>query len=218
MPADGSTEHREETSLELESYASQRERWPSEGRVILAQYDDEEIVVYQAFHAVTARHAVEHQRLGGPRYSFSRMSWIKPNFLWMMYRCGWLEKEDAQARVLAIWITRAFFDEVLERAVPSGWDRERFATRADWQRAVKSSDVRLQWDPDHAPSGEKEARRAIQLGLRGETLRRFVNEATRKIEDVSDLVIRERENRLKLDRLMTPRERSYEPTAQGSGG
>jgi len=27
--------------------------------------------------------------------------------------------------------------------------------------------VRLQWDPDHSPKGEKLARRAIQLGLKG---------------------------------------------------
>lgn len=32
----------------------------------------------------------------------------------------------------------------------------------------ESINVRLQWDPDHAPNYEKEQRRAIQLGLKGE--------------------------------------------------
>ena len=201
------------TALELESYERQREIWPSEGRVILAQYDDERVVVYQAFNRITAAHAVEHQRLGGPRYSFSRMSWIKPNFLWMMYRCDWLRRDAEQQNVLAIWIDRSFFDELLAAAVASKWYPERYDTRDDWQAAVKRSEVRLQWDPDHAPDGRKLARRAIQLGLRGETLRRFVEEATRKIEDVSELVVRERENRVDPSRLRTPRERPYEVSA-----
>ena len=196
--------------LPLASYASQRALWPASGRVILAHYDDEEIVVYQAFHRITAEHAVKHQRLGGPRYSLSRMSWVKPNFLWMMYRCGWLQKDDEQGRVLAIWIRRTFFDEILECAVASSWDRNRFADRGDWQRKSKLSSVRLQWDPDHAPNGAKQERRAVQLGLRGPMLDRFVNEATTRIEDISELVIREREHLAEPDRLMLPTERIYE--------
>lgn len=176
---------------------------------MLAHYDDERIVVYQAFHAVTAAYAVEHQRLGGPRYRLTRMSWLKPNFLWMMYRCGWLSKDDEQGRVLAIHVERAFFDELLESAVPSSHSRELFATEADWKRAVKRSEVRLQWDPDHAPGGAKEERRAVQLGLRGEMLRRFAEEATHRIEDISDFVLEQRDKRADPPRLLLPRERPY---------
>ncbi|WP_425365083.1 DUF4291 family protein [Eubacterium ruminantium] len=28
----------------------------------------------------------------GSHFSMNRMSWIKPSFLWMMYRCGWCGK------------------------------------------------------------------------------------------------------------------------------
>lgn len=198
------------TSLVLETYADQKARWPAQGKVILAQYDDASVVVYQAFHPETARHAVEHGRLGGPRYSFSRMSWIKPNFLWMMYRCGWLDKGEDQGSVLAMWIDRAFFDELLERAVASSWRGSPYATEKEWKRASSTSEVRLQWDPDHAPGGAKQERRAIQLGLRGETLRRFVHEATLRIEDISELVRAEREHRADPTRLQTPRELVYE--------
>lgn len=197
-------------TLELETYAGQRARWPEEGKVILAQYDDTSIVVYQAFHSVTAEHAVRHGRLGGPRYSFERMSWIKPNFLWMMYRCGWRTKDDEQSRVLAIRIDRSFFDGLLERAVASSWRASPYASEAEWKLATKASEVRLQWDPDHGPTGEKLARRAIQLGLRGETLKTFVHEATVSIEDVSGLVIAEREHRADESRLRTPKETPYE--------
>jgi len=194
------------TAWKLESYADQRARWPRKGKVILAQYDDESVVVYQAFNEAIASYAVEHQRFGGPAYSRTRMTWIKPNFLWMMYRCGWLQKDPDQACVLAIRVRRAFFEELLRVAVHSSWNASRFGTRAEWQDAVEASSVRLQWDPDHGPHGEKQERRAIQLGLRGEMLARFVDEATTSIEDVSELVRTQRDNRDDAARLMLPRE------------
>ena len=49
-------------------------------------------------------------------FSYSRMSWIKTNFLWMMYRCGWATKRN-QERVLAIRITRQGFEEILSKAL-----------------------------------------------------------------------------------------------------
>lgn len=54
-------------------------------------------------------------RFGGENFSFSRMSWIKTNFLWMMYRCGWASKHG-QERVLAVRILRKGFDEILSKA------------------------------------------------------------------------------------------------------
>ena len=74
------------------SYSKQTRKWPQSGRHILAQFDADSIIVYQAYRAAIARHAVEHQRFGGD-FSYSRMSWIKPNFLWMMFRSGWATKE-----------------------------------------------------------------------------------------------------------------------------
>ena len=46
-----------------ERYEKQRdEEWPKEGRHILAQYDADSIVVYQAYCPEIAKYAVEHQR------------------------------------------------------------------------------------------------------------------------------------------------------------
>jgi hypothetical protein len=73
-------------------YREQAGRWPRAGRHILAQYDDERVVVYQAYRPAIGRFAVAHGFFGG-EFSSSRMSWIKPNFLWMMYRSGWGAKE-----------------------------------------------------------------------------------------------------------------------------
>jgi hypothetical protein len=61
-----------------------------------------------------------------------------------------------------------------------------------WQAAVKSSSVRLQWDPDHLPSGEPCERRAIQLGLRGELLEAYGKREAREIIDMTDFVASQR--------------------------
>src|SRR5438105_14894169 len=71
--------------LPTEPYLLQSRRWPQSGRHILAHFDSESIVVYQAYQPAIGRYAAQHQRFGG-EFSFARMSWIKTNFLWMMYR------------------------------------------------------------------------------------------------------------------------------------
>ncbi len=138
------------------------------------------------------------------------MSWFKPNFLWMMYRSGWGTKENQEV-TLAIRVRRAFFDEVLKAAVPSSFNASTYSSHADWQAVVATSEVRLQWDPDHDPAGAKCARRAIRLGLRGETLRRYAREAIIKIEDISEFVAAQRKNACgDYTQLVTPRERVYD--------
>lgn len=197
--------------LRLAPYLEQRPRWPAAGRCILAQYDDDAVVVYQAYRPEIGRFAAQHGRFGAG-WSRERMSWIKPNFLWMMHRCGWAAKEGQEV-VLALWLRRAGFDEILASAVPSAHDRAQFTDQAAWKAAVAGSDVRLQWDPDHAPGGAKEERRAIQLGLRGEALRRFADEWLLAIEDVTPLVHVQRANAsAPFQALLLPEERAYPVT------
>jgi hypothetical protein len=73
--------------LKMEPYLAQRRRWPESGRHILAQFDDESVVVYQAYRPQIGCFAAEHGFFGGA-FELDRMSWIMPNFLWMMYRSG----------------------------------------------------------------------------------------------------------------------------------
>src|SRR5579872_7043022 len=80
-------------NLVTEPYLVQVARWPKTGRHILAQYDAETIIVYQAFSPAMGHFAAEHGYFGGD-FNLQRMSWIKPNFLWMMYRSGWATKPD----------------------------------------------------------------------------------------------------------------------------
>jgi len=67
--------------LPTQSYRQQATLWPAEGHPVLAHFDAESIIVYQACKPAIADHACTDGRLGGPAFSFSRMSWIKPNFL-----------------------------------------------------------------------------------------------------------------------------------------
>ncbi|MFN8511842.1 MAG: DUF4291 family protein [Chloroflexia bacterium] len=49
------------------------------GRHVLAQYDDEAVVVYQAYRLAIGHYAATHRRFGG-EFNFGRMSWIKTDF------------------------------------------------------------------------------------------------------------------------------------------
>src|SRR5687768_6734973 len=206
------------TSLRLESFQAQSARWPASGRHVLAQYDDNCVVVYQAYRPSIGSFAAEHGYFGG-EFSLDRMSWIKPNFLWMMYRCGWAQKEGQEV-VLAVWLQRAAFDEILAQAVPSSFVDQYYKDRDAWQAAVATSDVRLQWDPDHDPHGHPVERRAVQLGLRRKVLASYAREWIRKIEDITPFV-REQHEVLKRDgksALVTPLERVYPVTGTNQLG
>ena len=129
-------------TLDTEPYSQQVARWPQDGRVILAQFDAESIVVYQAYGPAIGNFAAENGYFGGP-FKLTRMSWIKPNFLWMMYRCGWATKEGQEV-VLAIRLQRSAFDQILSLAVHSSFKPDVYGTRKEWKKAVDESDVRLQ--------------------------------------------------------------------------
>jgi hypothetical protein len=195
--------------LVTESYQAQAARWPSAGRHILAHFDAESIVVYQAYRSSIGRFAAEHGTFGDG-FSLSRMSWIKPNFLWMMYRSGWGTKPDQEV-VLAIRLRRAAFENILAQAVASRFEPAAHASPAEYRQTLAQTAVRLQWDPDHDPAGMPVERRAIQLGLRGEALRQYAREWIVDIEDISAFVAEQRPHAAERPwtRLQVPRENVY---------
>jgi hypothetical protein len=120
--------------------------------------------------------------------------------------------------VLAVRLRRTFFDSILEQAVPSSFKSALFADEDAWKSAVARSDVRLQWDPDHLPSGDKAERRAIQLGLRGAMLEAYGKREIIEIVDMSEFVAAQRGNavRERMDELITPLERLYRPSERAA--
>lgn len=169
-----------------EPYLIQLQNWPQAGKHILAQHDEESVIVYQAYRPAIGQFAARHGYFGG-EFSLSRMSWIKPGFLWMMFRSGWSQKAG-QEIVLAIRLKRNAFDNILSQAVHSVFVKEIYGMIDMWQQQIKNTSVVLQWDPDHDPSGEKVERRVIQLGLRGNVLKQYAHDDILEIEDISSFV------------------------------
>jgi Domain of unknown function (DUF4291) len=178
------------------------------GKEIIGKSNEDYVVVYQAYKPSIAKFALENQQLGGQDFSYNRMSWIKPNFLWMMYRCGWAEKEN-QEKVLAIWITKNDFKEILKEATFTSYSAKYFLNEEEWEKELVLKKVRLQWDPDHDPYGNKLGRRAIQLGLKDEVLHKFGKNQIKYIMDITDFVKEQKyylDNK-KIDKLLIPIER-----------
>jgi hypothetical protein len=190
--------------MTLEPYPAQQAVLPQAGQHVVADHTDETLIVYQAFKPAIADYAVEHQAFGGPHYKHGRMTWIKPGFMWMMYRAGWATKID-QERILRLTITRVGWAAIQAAAVHSSFQPDHYEDHDAWKQALANSEVRLQWDPDHDPDGNKLERKAIQIGLKGQVLKNFHGEYILKIEDITPFVIELRGRR--GDDMMVPVER-----------
>lgn len=153
---------------------------------IRAVYDDDTIRVYQAYGREIAEEAL---KLGtfGKHFSLDRMTWIKPSFLWMMYRCGWAEKEG-QERVLQIDIKREAFDYLVTHAMLSAYQEDSGLSFDEWKLKIKRSGIRIQWDPERDIYGNPLDYRSIQIGIRGEYVRRYVQEWIVQIKDITGYV------------------------------
>lgn len=152
-------------------------------RQIRASFTDTIIRVYQAYNARIADKAVQAQRLVPP-FKIERMTWIKPSFFWMMYRCGWGTKPD-QERILAIDISRSGFEWALAHSCLSHYDPAFYASEEEWRQTKERSPVRVQWDPERNPKLGLLDVRAIQIGLSGEAVERYVREWITKITDIT---------------------------------
>lgn len=152
-------------------------------RQIRAVFDTDAITVYQAYGAHIAEPAARTGRFG-TAFSRDRMTWIKPSFLWMMYRSGWATKAG-QEHVLAIRISRAGFEEALGQSCLSHFDPAAYASEAEWRGALASSPVRIQWDPERTMEGSALAHRSLQVGLGGTATQRYVDEWIVEISDIT---------------------------------
>ena len=154
-------------------------------RQIRASYTDTTIRIYQAYSDAIADAALKHGRFVSPPFSMNRMTWIKPSFLWMMDRAGWGDKDDGQRRILAIDITHDGFNWALENSCPS--ERPHGLDDEGWRRLKDASPVRIQWDPERDLHFVPLPHRAIQIGLSGEAVRRYVQVWITGITDVTTL-------------------------------
>ena len=178
---------------------------------IRAVYTDTTIRVYQAYSDTIADTALAAGRFVSPPFKMERMTWIKPSFLWMMYRAGWGGKDDNQKRILAIDISRSGFEWALHHAClshpPAGMDS------ATWQQTKAAHPVRIQWDPERDLQLNALPYRSIQIGLSGEAVNHYVNDWIQGITEITPLARQIRElveqNRLDEAQTLLPPEQPY---------
>lgn len=181
-------------------------------RIIRADFDSNTITVYQAFNKSIAQSAVINQTFISPPFKKERMTWIKPSFLWMMYRSGWATKEN-QEYILAIKIKRSGFEWALQNSCLSHFDNTIHPSYDTWKEILKSSPVRIQWDPEKDIFLQPLNYRSIQVGLSGIAVEKYVSEWIIQIEDITEhcryihqLVISGKENQAME---LLPKERHY---------
>ncbi|WP_353944427.1 DUF4291 domain-containing protein [Streptomyces sp. HUAS MG91] len=152
---------------------------------IRAAHTPSTVTVYQAYAPEIGLPAARDGRFPA-LWKRDRMTWIKPSFLWMMYRCGWAEK-PGQEVVLAVEISREGFEWALRHACLSSYTRSVHSDQAAWKRELRRSPARVQWDPERDLSLQPLAHRSLQLGLSGEAVRLYADEWTVGISDVTAL-------------------------------
>ncbi|MFZ3471154.1 DUF4291 domain-containing protein [Streptomyces sp. 4.24] len=152
---------------------------------IRASHTADTLTVYQAYSPRLGLPAARDGRFP-PEWKRERMTWVKPSFLWMMYRCGWAAKAD-QETVLAVEITRAGFDRALRDACLSHYVPAVHRDQAAWKEALRSSAARVQWDPERDLHLNPLPYRSLQLGLSGTASRAYADEWTVSIRDVTAL-------------------------------
>jgi hypothetical protein len=176
-------------------YSQQSPTWPPAGCQVIGHYDDttgdptqDSIVLYQAYCPEIAIPAAKHQDFvtENPKYSPTRMTWAKPNFLWMMYRSSW-GTAKGQEHILMIRVRLSWFRQILLGT----------AVLASQQTAPRSAASIVQWDPDKLPDYTSiGARRAIQIGMRGDRAQEWSlgvrGPAILSIHDISEFVAQQK--------------------------
>jgi hypothetical protein len=142
-------------------------------RQIRADYDARTIVVYQAYPPAIADPAVQAQRFVPP-FSFRRMTWIKPSFLWLMHRSNWASK-PGQQRILAVRIARQEWDHALCLGNLTTGDPAALAEAA----------VHIQWDPERSLRGAALNYYSIQVGIGAVLTRSFAGQWVTSITDIT---------------------------------
>jgi hypothetical protein len=154
-------------------------------RKIFANYDEEGIHVYQAFTPSTVAAALKCGTFD-KGFSLDRLTWIKPSFGWMLYRSGYASKHRQEA-ILKIKLSHMGFLEILRQSVETSFNSRIYESEPLWGATLAKSDVRHQWDPERGLNGAKLERRAIQIGIGGKTVAKYVNEWVMQLEEVTSL-------------------------------
>jgi hypothetical protein len=153
---------------------------------IRADYDRETIAIYQAYSPAIADAALAANRFMPP-FSFRRMTWIKPSFLWLMHRSNWGRKSN-QERILCVRVKRSGWERALALAVLTSFDPRLHSSPDDWAAEFARASVHLQWDPERTLRGASLPFYSIQIGLSRHVIQEYVDDWVVRIEDYTPRV------------------------------
>jgi hypothetical protein len=177
---------------------------------IRANYDQDKIVMYQAYSDSIAEPALKKQRFVAP-FSFTRMTWIKPSFFWLMHRSNWGQKSN-QERILAVHIKRSGWEKALSLGVLTSPENNVHGSGKKWEEAFNKAKVHVQWDTERSQKGAALTHFSIQVGLSRHIITEYVEDWLVKIEDMTPLVHKlnklRKENNKNLAKYL-PSERVY---------
>jgi hypothetical protein len=178
---------------------------------IRADYDAQSIVMYQAYSAAIALPALEAQKFVPP-FSFGRMTWIKPSFLWLMERSNWGQK-SGQEYILAIRIKRSGWEEALAHGVLTHPEPTIYSSTEAWRETFEKALVHVQWDPERSLRGAALPYESIQVGLSRHIIKQYVDEWIINIADCTPLVKKIyallRSGQVENAKKLLPKERVY---------
>lgn len=153
---------------------------------IRATFDRDTITVYQAYNAKIASVATKSNKFKAP-FSFQRMTWIKPSFLWLMARSNWASKSN-QEHTLQIKIYRNAWEKALSFGILTDPDAKVYKSGHSWEAAFQKAKVHVQWDPERNIRGTKLEYRTIQVGISRALIQEYNEEWIYEINDITALV------------------------------
>lgn len=190
---------REGFMIALESYSERLKELPQNGQDIIGYImknvniiDNappyhgivtEYIVLYLVNEKSTAATITESQDLEKPDYSSLKTNSLQLSFLSIMHDYNSRQKEN-QESVLAIWIKKEVFKEILQKVTPK-------------------------WNPDYDYFGKELERQTIQLDLNEEDFEKLIKEKIDFVFDLSDFIKEQKQyiSQNQIEKLMLPKER-----------
>ncbi|BDD03805.1 DUF4291 domain-containing protein [Aureibacter tunicatorum] len=178
---------------------------------IRADYDNKTITVYQAYNKNIALPAIKNNRFEKP-FSFNRMTWIKPSYLWLMERSNWANKSN-QEYILGIKIKRECWEKALAMGILTHPDKDIYSSGIDWEKMFDQAKVHIQWDPERTLKGGKLQERSIQVGISRFLIEEYNDNWIEEIVDMTPLTkkiyqLRKQGKYTEAKRLL-PKERIY---------
>lgn len=195
---------------DLIDYYTQEQRLPDAGHHLFVNRNIDSLVVYQAYSSEIALNVLKKGNFIVDGFRLNRTTWLKPNFLGMMYLSDWGRKRN-QEIVLGIGIDLDWFKKVLELAFPTQNLYSLQISNNSWREIFRESSVIFQWDPDRRPDGLKLRRRAMQIGLRHEAIEEYASGVPiKQIYDMTPIVRGQRSLINEPNKLMVPVVREFE--------